>query len=139
MFHQTVAERFGLGATDSRAWSILDETGPITAGELAERTGLTTGAVTGIIDRLEEAGWVRRDADPGDRRKVIVRPLRHPERERRARALFASLHRGFGRVAGGYRDDELALILEFITSCTDLLWEETRKLRRSDPGPAPKR
>ena len=51
------------------------QTGPITAGELAERTGLTTGAITGVIDRLEKAGFVRRVKDPDDRRRVIIEPL----------------------------------------------------------------
>src|SRR5687767_4076239 len=81
MFHQGVAEEMGVGATDSRALSILAQTGPLSAGRLAELTGLTTGAVTGMIDRLERAGWVRRRADPGDRRKVIIEPIADPERD----------------------------------------------------------
>jgi DNA-binding transcriptional ArsR family regulator len=75
MFHQAIAERLGLNATDHKALDLLGRAGPITAGELAELTGLTTGAITGIIDRLEKAGFVRRENDPKDRRRVIIRPL----------------------------------------------------------------
>lgn len=133
MFHQTLAEQFGLSATDSRALSILDQTGPISAGELARRTGLTTGAVTGIMDRLEQGGWVRREADPGDRRKVIIHPVRDPERDRAMAGKFESLRQNFERLASDYEDEELTLVLEFMTRGSDLIQEETGKLRSGDP------
>src|SRR5215831_20090383 len=60
MFHQAIADRLGMNVTDHKCADILLRTGPITAGELAQRTGLTTGAITGVIDRLEQAGFVRR-------------------------------------------------------------------------------
>src|SRR5215467_14448614 len=75
MFHQAVADRLGMNVTDHKCADILSRTGPITAGELAERTGLTTGAITGVIDRLAKAGFVRRAKDPHDRRRVIIEPL----------------------------------------------------------------
>ncbi|MGH7448454.1 MAG: MarR family winged helix-turn-helix transcriptional regulator [Longimicrobiales bacterium] len=129
VFHQVLAEKLGLSATDSRALSIVDEIGPIPAGQLAELTGLTTGAVTGIIDRLEQGGWVRRETDPQDRRRVMVESVRDPERERVVAGLFESLRHNFARLASRYDDEELALILEFITSGTELMRDETRKLR----------
>src|SRR5918997_6772224 len=70
LFHSAVADRLGVSATDVKCYTILRQTGPLTAGELAERVSLTTGAITGVIDRLERAGLVRRAADPHDRRRV---------------------------------------------------------------------
>src|SRR5690606_6880522 len=73
-FHAAVAESVGLSLTDLRYLHLVTE-GPVTAGDLARRTGLTTGAVTRVIDRLQRAGFVRRAADPSDRRRVIVEPV----------------------------------------------------------------
>src|ERR671917_1409057 len=74
-FFQAVAERSGMNLTDLQCITILTSTGPITAGRLAEEMGLTTGSVTGVIDRMERAGYVRRERDPNDGRRVIVRPV----------------------------------------------------------------
>ena len=68
-------QRLGLGGTDVRFLTLLDLNGPLTPGRLAELTGLTTGSVTGVIDRLERAGFVGRERDGADRRKVRVVPL----------------------------------------------------------------
>src|SRR5438105_15388836 len=75
MLHAAVAERLGLNITDHKALDFACRGGgPVTAGELAELTGLTTGAITGVIDRLEKAGFARRERDPNDRRRIILRP-----------------------------------------------------------------
>jgi DNA-binding MarR family transcriptional regulator len=71
--NHAMAQRIGLGPTDSQFMTLLGMHGPLTPGRLAELTGLTSGTVTGVVDRLEKAGFVRRDRDAGDRRKVIVR------------------------------------------------------------------
>ncbi|NUS05091.1 MAG: MarR family transcriptional regulator [Nonomuraea sp.] len=119
------AEAAGLNATDYYALNLLDLSGPLTSGELAVRTGLTTGATTRLIDRLEKGGFVRRAPDPGDRRKVIVEAVAAPEglddvllgTRRRLAELFegysgserATLFDYFTRAASAYRDatDEL--------------------------------
>lgn len=73
MFHTKVAGQMGLSATDEKCLDLaMRADGPITAGRIAELSGLSTGAVTGVIDRLERAGFVRRVRDPHDRRKVLV-------------------------------------------------------------------
>jgi len=73
MFHSRVAEEMGLSATDEKCLDLaMRADGPLTAGRIAELSGLSTGAVTGVIDRLERAGYVRRVRDPHDRRKVLV-------------------------------------------------------------------
>src|SRR2546427_10347158 len=68
LFHAAVAERLGLSATDHKYADLIARQGPMTAGELADRAGLTTGAITGVLDRLEQAGGGRRERDPHDRR-----------------------------------------------------------------------
>jgi DNA-binding MarR family transcriptional regulator len=72
LLEQVMADRLGLARTDLGVLSLLAMHGPQAAGELAEATGLTTGAVTGCLDRLERVGFARRSADPGDRRRVMV-------------------------------------------------------------------
>jgi DNA-binding MarR family transcriptional regulator len=72
LHNQAVAQRLGLGGSDSQFLSLLGLHGPLTPGRLAELTGLTTGTVTGVIDRLERGGYVRRERDAADRRKVLV-------------------------------------------------------------------
>ena len=72
MFHQAIADRLGLHATDHKCADLIIRNGAMTSGRLAELTGLTTGAITGVVDRLEARGIARRATDPGDRRRVIV-------------------------------------------------------------------
>src|SRR5690242_18054602 len=72
-FNQKVADRMGLHLTDMQCINLLDLVGPVTPGTLAERMGLTTGGVTVLLDRLEKAGFVRREPNPNDRRSVIIR------------------------------------------------------------------
>src|SRR5437867_10829830 len=68
LFHHAVAERLGLGPTDHKCLDLLRELGAVTGSELATITGLTTGAVTGVVSRLEQAGYLRRGPDPHDGR-----------------------------------------------------------------------
>lgn len=76
LFHQVVAEKAGLSGADHKYLDLVIRHGPMTAGKMAELSGLTTGAVTGVIDRLENEGLVKREKDPGDRRKVLIVPQR---------------------------------------------------------------
>ena len=129
MFHAAIAERLGLNATDHKCADILFRMGPITAGELAELTGLTTGAITGVIDRHEQAGWARRVKDPHDRRRVIIQLIHDSELGRRASQLFQSLARSMNELASAYSDRDLALIVDFMARSRALLHEEAAKLR----------
>lgn len=72
LHNQAVAQRVGLGVSDGQVLSLLNLNGPVSAGELARLTGLATGTVTGVVDRLERAGFVTREKDPADRRRVVV-------------------------------------------------------------------
>jgi DNA-binding MarR family transcriptional regulator len=73
VFDDAARQRLGVNATDLRCLDIIQRLDGVTAGELAREAGLTTGAVTSVIDRLERAGYVKREADPNDRRKVLVK------------------------------------------------------------------
>ncbi|MEU7789576.1 MULTISPECIES: MarR family transcriptional regulator [unclassified Amycolatopsis] len=87
--HARIAERMGLSGTDHKTFDLVIQSGgPLTAGRIAELTGLSTGAVTGVIDRLEKVGLVSRVRDPEDRRKVLVAVV--PGAEERFAPLFES-------------------------------------------------
>src|SRR6266704_6667965 len=74
LFHHAVAERLGLGPTDHKCLDLLRERGPMAGSDLGAITGLTSGAITGVVARLEQAGYIRREADPHDGRKQILYP-----------------------------------------------------------------
>ena len=99
LHEHATSQRLGLGATDVRFLTLLDLHGPLTPGRLSELTGLTTGSVTGVIDRLERAGFVGRERDGADRRKVRVVPAPNAserlaaERHDRSDLLDAALDR----------------------------------------------
>jgi DNA-binding MarR family transcriptional regulator len=133
LFNQAVANRLGMNPTDLQCLNILSETGPVAAGRLAEETGLTTGAVTGVIDRLERAGYAWRERDPMDKRRVIVHPL--PQRARaEIGPLYASIGRSFAEMCSRYDEGELALILDFVTRSHPLNRTETTRLRGRTPS-----
>ena len=131
LFHAAIADRLGIGVTDVKCYSILRQSGPITAGELGERVGLTTGAITGVIDRLERARLVQRARDPNDRRRVVLEVLSNPEHEQALAQLYAPLGRAIGELVAGYSEAERATIGDFITKATAVLEAETTNLRRA--------
>lgn len=127
MFHQAVADRLGLNVTDHKCLDFLLMYGPSTAGELSHRSSLTTGAITAVIDRLERAGFVRREADPSDRRRVIVSPVF--ERLSEIGMLFADLGSEMGQLAARYSRAELDVIIDFMNRSCGILREAAVKLR----------
>ena len=113
VFHAAIAERLGLNPSDHKCADLIcNETGPITAGRLAEITGLSTGAITGVVDRLERAGFVSRVTDADDRRRVVIRGTegRSPD----VRHLFRPMMEGMVRLCENYSDEQLALIVGFM-------------------------
>lgn len=128
LLSQAIAGRLGMNSTDLEALEILHRLGPMTAGGLAEATGLTTGAITGIVDRLERDGYARRARDAHDRRRVIVRPeFEHGIRT--IAPLFASMGEAMGALLARYSDEELAVVLDFVTRANAVTHAETAKLR----------
>lgn len=77
LFDERIGDFFGINNTDGRCLDIISQHGRLSAGQLANQSGLTTGAVTAVIDRLEAAGYVRRNRDPLDRRKIWIEPTDH--------------------------------------------------------------
>jgi DNA-binding MarR family transcriptional regulator len=92
---------------------ILYLEGRVTAGRLAEVTGLTTGAITGVVDRLEKAGLVRRERDENDRRKVFIAVV--PEAAMKIGQFYVPMQRAMEKVFNTYSDEELRLLLRFAT------------------------
>jgi DNA-binding MarR family transcriptional regulator len=114
LLHQTVAERLGLNPTDHKCLGfLLDAGAPVTAGQLATMTGLTTGAVTGILDRLEQAGFVRRKRDANDRRQIFVE-VNLDKVRREVFPIFDKLARRMSALAASYSRRELATITDFM-------------------------
>ena len=112
LISQTIADRVGLNASDLECLDLMQLQGPRTAGELARATGLTSGAITGLIDRLERAGYVARESDPADRRRVVVRV--RPESLTALNALYAPLQAASEDLNARYSDEDLALIAAFM-------------------------
>ena len=131
VFHQNVADVLGLHITDHKCLDLFRQYGAMPAGRLAELTGLTTGAVTGIIDRLEKVGYVRRTNDPKDRRRTIIEPVRNKKWERKIEAIFIPFHERMRKLLSSYSDSELAFLLDVLTKSIELTREESKKLRTS--------
>ena len=112
-FHASMAGRVGLGATEEKTLALLSQLGPLTAGEIASHTGLTTPSVTGLLDRLESKGMVQRVRDPHDRRRVIVEP--NQERLAELEQMFHFLQEIFRELLERYSDEQLATIADFLT------------------------
>jgi DNA-binding MarR family transcriptional regulator len=129
LFGHTVALRFGLSESDIEALEVLIDTGAATAGMLSDLTGLTTGAVTRVIDRLEQSGYVRRVPDPTDRRRVIVELV--PERMAGVAATMARVGDKSASEIGQYSEAELAVINDFLTRMAAIRREEATALRES--------
>ena len=131
MFHQNIADVLGLHITDHKCLDLIRQYGAMPAGRLAELTGLTTGAVTGIIDRLEKVGYVRRTNDPKDRRRTIIEPVRNKKWERKIEAIFIPFHERMRKLLSSYSDSELAFLLDVLSKSIELTREESKKLRTS--------
>ena len=111
IFGQTVANVAGISGSDLECLDFLNLEGRVTAGRLAEVTGLTTGAITGVVDRLEKAGLVRRERDESDRRKVFIALV--PENVAKIGKYYEHMQRSMMAVFGAYTDAELKLLLRF--------------------------
>src|SRR5882757_1080597 len=111
IFGQTVANVAGISGSDLECLDFLNLEGRVTAGRLAEVTGLTTGAITGVVDRLEKAGFVRRERDETDRRKVFIATV--PENVAKIGKFYEHMQRAMQKVCSTYSDAELRLLLRF--------------------------
>jgi DNA-binding MarR family transcriptional regulator len=136
IFGQTVANTVGISGSDLECLDFLNLEGRVTAGRLAEVTGLTTGAITGVVDRLEKAGLVRRERDPNDRRKVFIATV--PESAARIGRFYEHMHRGMVKLWESYSDAELRLLVEFASRGYETMLTATEELKSMVEAPKPK-
>jgi DNA-binding MarR family transcriptional regulator len=134
LFHHAVAERLGLGPTDHKCLDLLRERGPMAGSDLGAITGLTSGAITGVVARLERAGYLRREPDRHDGRKQILHlalELAHIQ------DVIAPLRKDVAGLLENFDTHQLTAIAEFLTRTTDLIYRHVALLRaetNSDVG-----
>ncbi|WP_424528129.1 MarR family winged helix-turn-helix transcriptional regulator [Sphaerisporangium viridialbum] len=134
VMHQAIAGHFGLGPTDLKCLDLARHEPELTAGRLAEVTGMSTSAITAVIDRLERNGFVERRRDAADRRKVLVRSTgRH---EAALAEIFARVESAFAGVVDDYDDDQLEHVIEFIARLNETARDFTATLVRDLGRPA---
>lgn len=134
MLTQSIADRISVTPTELKTLDLFNIYGPMTPGRLADLTGLTSGGVTRLIDRLERAGYVRREPDPADRRRIILHP-QLPESEDRVSPLYRPALDRLAKMLEKYGDRELELILDYIQSARQVFEEEIVRIRER-PLPA---
>jgi len=127
LFGQTVANVAGISGSDLECLDFLNLEGRVTAGRLAEVTGLTTGAITGVVDRLEKAGFVRRERDETDRRKVFIVTV--PESVAEIGRFYVPMQAAMHKVLGSYSEAELQLLLRFASEGYKAVLEATEALK----------
>jgi DNA-binding MarR family transcriptional regulator len=134
-----IANELGMPLADVQCMGLLAD-GPAAPSDLAAWLGLTTGAVTKVLDRLERAGYLSRSADPSDRRRIVI--TADPEGLAALAAHYAPMGEKMSRHLAQYTDDELATILAFMRAGREAADEEisrirasgTRHARRTTPG-----
>lgn len=138
LLHAAVAERLGLNPSDHKCADLMmSQPGPTTPGRLAELTGLSSGAITGVLDRLEQAGFVERTHDRADRRRILVRVTnrRGPDMEE----MFAPLRAASERMCEEFSTPELEIVLRFMRASSTVLDGAMVQLRTLGPLSAPMR
>jgi DNA-binding MarR family transcriptional regulator len=122
-----VADQLGMPLADVHAVGALLEIGPAGVRALADLMGMTTGAVTRLVDRLEQGGFVRREPDPADRRRVVLRVV--PERVRDISRFYESMGARWQRQVEEYTDAELRFLVGFLRRGRESARAETAQLR----------
>lgn len=126
-FDQAAADSLGLNRSDARCLVVVLGRGPMTAGDLAEACSLTTGSVTALLDRMERAGYLRRSADPDDRRRVLVEAT--PTAAERMRALLAPLAEATRSRLDGVSAEQLGGIRDYLRAGADVRSEQAAAMR----------
>ena len=126
LFHHAVAERLGLGPTDHKCLDLLRERGPMAGSDLGAITGLTSGAITGVVARLEQAGYLRRTPDPHDGRKQIL----HIALKRvHIHDVIDPLRKDVAALLENFDAHQLTAIAEFLAGTTNLVYRHAALLR----------
>lgn len=116
LLQYAIAEKMNLNPTDAECIDFLMEMGPSTAGDLAKVTRLTTGAITSVIDRLQKAGFVKRENDPNDRRKVIITFI--PKKHEKTKQYYAAMAKDVYELFSDYSISKLKLLTEHSDALT---------------------
>ena len=126
LFHHVVAERLGLGPTDHKCLDLVHERGAMAGSDLCAITGLTSGAITGVVARLERAGYLRREPNPRDRRKQVLQLAleRSPIQD-----VIAPLRKDVAALLENFDTRQLTAIAEFLARTTDLIYRHASLLR----------
>jgi DNA-binding MarR family transcriptional regulator len=125
LFHEAVAKTIGMHSTDEKVLRLLGaET--MTAGDLVNHTGLTGAAVTALVDRLIKLGYVTRERDPHDRRKVVIRAVNAKLRD--INQLYGGLRGALQALLSKYDTAEFETIMDFLINATAAMAEQTEKL-----------
>ncbi|MFG2996642.1 MarR family winged helix-turn-helix transcriptional regulator [Streptomyces sp. NPDC048340] len=133
LFSQAMADHLGLHPTDLQCVGLLDlEPGPVSTGDIARLTGLTSGSATRLVDRLVKAGVVERQSDPNDRRRSLV--ALSPAARARIGAAWDTPGRAFGAVLEGYSDSELAVIGDYLHRAAEVGRAQAKRLASGAPG-----
>jgi DNA-binding MarR family transcriptional regulator len=130
LMSEAMASRFGMNSTDLECLDVLFLRGEATAGELAKATGLTSGATTTMIDRLVEAGYIRRDNDPNDRRRVILRV--RPEKIGPIARAYEPIAQRTTALWSTFSEKELATVLRFIEESVKLSVDWIEELQQAE-------
>lgn len=125
--HEAIARKAGLSGTDHKYLGFLMERGQMTAGELSNLTGLTTGAVTGLIDRFEKKNLVKRQVAADDRRKIIIEP-----NTENIMALFVPLYEEFRNnseeLIASFSNEEIEIVETYLLKAIEIMNETINKL-----------
>jgi DNA-binding MarR family transcriptional regulator len=135
LFHHAVADRLGIGPADHKCLDLLRERGSMTGSQLAAVTGHTTGAITGVVARLERAGFLIRKSDPHDGRKQILSPV--PERMRDVQNAVAAIRRDATEMLAEFDQHQLQAIAEFLSRSAELAYRHIALLRSEAICPTP--
>jgi len=133
LMSQAAADKIGINATDLNCLNILSFSGQMTAGELARATGLTTASITGVVDRLEQSGFVRRERDAQDRRRVVI----HLDTQKAlgtVAPVFGPMMAAWQQIADTYSDADLQLIVGFYDQMEEIIRDHLARLRAQRPS-----
>ncbi len=131
LMHEAISRKAGLSGTDHKYLGLLIESGPMTAGELSQRTGLTGGAVTGLIDRLEKKKLAKREFDKEDRRKVFI-VANEANTMKLLTPLFKDLQQKTTKLLASYTDMELEIITKYMQEATAVMNDLLENLKKME-------
>ncbi|MEV4543290.1 MarR family winged helix-turn-helix transcriptional regulator [Micromonospora echinaurantiaca] len=131
LFHEALGSLMGLSAADHKALGIVRREGPMSARELAQRTGLTAGAVTGLVDRLVAAGLAQRTPDPGDRRRVVIEATQPADAA--VSEAIGRMVAGMAEVTSHFTTEQLLVVADWVERTTAVLREQAQAISHRSP------